>query len=147
MNGTRLVRDDEGARRIIEGLGFFIPPLFEVKRLGMTVTAKSMFVGWRVVDPDGRAHGAVVLSASSDGEDYELIADGGWNVNGARKLFRMIFDDMGQSRVSARCRASNARNIKVLKLFGFVEEGRKRLPDGDIVTFGMLKSECRLLKG
>jgi RimJ/RimL family protein N-acetyltransferase len=53
---------------------------------------------------------------------------------------------LGHERLSARCHASNARNIRVLQRMGFKVEGIKRCPSGNIVMLGMLKSECRLLK-
>jgi predicted site-specific integrase-resolvase len=105
-----------------------------------------MVMGWRIVEVDGEVERGFVLAIPSiDGQDIEIISDGGWCVNGARKLFAILFGEMRQIRVSARCDARSDRNMRVLRAMGFVEEGRKRLSDRTEVLFGMFASECRIL--
>lgn len=140
---TTLVRDDAGAFEIAQQRGVFVPPMFEEIRTTTGTEFRRMAMGWRVVDATNVDRGYVILFASADGEDWEIMADGGWCLSGARALFRFIFSQ--QARVSARCKAMNERNIRLLQRMGFVIEGRKRLDDGDIINFGMLRDECRLL--
>ncbi len=57
----------------------------------------------------GKVRGFVLIVPSSDLKDYEIIADGGWCVGAARKLFGILFDDLKMPRVSARCDARHHR--------------------------------------
>lgn len=145
MSAPRMIRDDVGAARIAAARGVVIPPIYEEIRDETGLHLRKQFCGWRVTDGE-HDHGYVILFSSADGEDFEIMADGGWTLREARALFLMIFEQMGQDRVSARCKADNTKNIRVLKAMGFVEEGRKRLSDGDVVLLGMLARECRFLK-
>lgn len=147
MSPPRMIRDDEGAAAVAASRGVVIPPVFEESRSALGTHYRRMMMGWRVADEAGANHGYVVLFASVDGEDWEIMADGGWTLREARGLFRFIFDQCKQIRVSARCKAANARNLRALQRMGFCVEGRKRLPDGDILNLGMLREECRFLKG
>ena len=130
MITTFPVRNDSAARKWLEGQGLVIP---------------SPFLGWLCMDRGQTVRGAVGLYSSQDGEDCEMAIIGGWSLNGARKLFREIFGPLGHDRISARCLASNARNIRTLERIGFRIEGRKRLRDGDHILLGMFREECRLL--
>lgn len=145
MKRTFLVRDDAAAIAMAQRAGLVVPPIFEKIETPLGVSFRLCAIGWRVSN-GAQDVGFVVIFSSVDGEDYEIMADGGWSIQPMRELFRMIFEDMGQVRVSARCKADNTRNIRALHAMGFVEEGRKRLPDGDVITFGMIRKECRLLK-
>ncbi len=140
---TVLVRDDAGSFEIARQRGVVVPPIFEEIRTATGTEFRRMAMGWLVVAPDHMPRGYVILFASADGEDWEIMADGGWCLSGARELFRLVFAQ--QARVSARCKAINKRNIRVLQRMGFVIEGRKRLDGGDIINFGMFRDECRLL--
>lgn len=147
LAATRMVRDDEAAKTIVEANGIYIPPMYEIIASKTGVNFRQMFMGWVIAEKEtNNAKGAIVLFSSSDGEDYEIMSFGGWNLPGARNLFKIIFDDMRQSRVTARCKAANEKNIRILAMFGFKPEGRKRLPDGDVIMFGMQRSECKLLE-
>lgn len=130
MIATHPVRDDAAARAHLEHSGLSVP---------------SPFAGWLCMDRTGAVRGAVGLFSSQDGEDCEMAIVGGWSLNGARALFRQVFGVLGHDRISARCLASNVRNIRVLERIGFCIEGRKRLRDGDHILFGMFREECRLL--
>lgn len=143
---VELVRDDEGGIALAERSGWIAPPMFERIDGKMGVHFRRMVMGWVVFDHGKNLPvGWVMLAPSWDLQDYELSADGGWKVNGARKLFRWLFEDMKQTRVSARCRPDNARHVRVLKRFGFVEEGRRVLPDHEQILFRMTREECRLI--
>lgn len=141
-----LVRDDVRAVKMADDLNLAVPPLYEVIADGVQTTFRRMVMGYLIVTrDDATPRGFVLLVPSSDMQDCEIISHGGWQLHGAKTLFRMIFGEMKQPRVSARCLASNKKNIRALKMFGFVEEGRKRCPDGEHILFGMLREECRLL--
>lgn len=130
MRITVPVRDDHAARLVLEGHGLAV---------------HEPFAGWLCVDRTGMARGACGIFSSQDGEDVEMVMHGGWSLSGARALFREVFGRLGHERISARCLASNIRNIRVLERIGFRQEGRKRLRDGDHIHFGMFREECRLL--
>lgn len=148
MIATELVRDDAGALAMARAKGLTIPPMFERIDGPLGTQFRVMAMGFRIVaTKDGADRGFVVIVPSSDMNDYEIISEGGWCVPGARKLFAILFGDMKLPRVSARCDARNHRNIRVLRMMGFEIEGRRRLTDRTDVMFGMLASECRLLKG
>lgn len=141
---TRLVRNDAEALALVKASGAAAPSVFvEDERGGLTRAVS----GYVVQDERGEARGYLLLASSDDGEDYEIHANGGWCLSGARDFFRWLFGEAGQVRVSARCKAVNERNIRVLQRMGFKQEGRKRLPDGDVIFFGMFREECRFLKG
>jgi RimJ/RimL family protein N-acetyltransferase len=144
MIATRLIRNDEAAFILAKARGMVVPPIFEEVRTEAGTEFRRMAMGWIIASRDGGPRGFVILFASPDGEDWEVMAHGGWSVWAARDLFRFVFDQ-GQTRVSARCKAANARAIQVFQRFGFRIEGRKRLPDGDVINLGMLREECRLL--
>lgn len=142
-----MVRDDEGAMMLAASRGVVVPPIFEEIRKPSGTEFRRMAMGWRVADPEtGESRGYVILFASHDGEDWEIMADGGWTLREARALFRFIFDISEQPRVSARCRAVNFKNLAALQRMGFRIEGRKRLADGDVILLGMLRGECRFLR-
>lgn len=143
---TQMIRDDHGAKELATLRGVVVPPLYEIIASPCGVEARQMFMGWRVVSKQADCLcGYVLLVSSADGEDWEIMAEGGWAPDVAGELFRFIFVESAQSRVSARCKADNRRNIAVLKRMGFREEGRKRLSDGDVILLGMLRDECRML--
>lgn len=143
---TTMIRDDAGAKALASARGVVVPPLYELIPSPLGMEARQMFMGWRVASVSkGADLGFVILFASVDGEDWEIMAEGGWGADVAARLFRFIFVAKGHARVSARCKATNARNVRALKRIGFVEEGRKRLPEGDVILFGMTRDECRLL--
>jgi hypothetical protein len=147
-----IVRDDYRAKTYLLSKGIHIPPVYEVSSDATAIMMRQCYMGWVVVPRDAEEKdripcGAVVLSSSADGEDWEMIAEGGWYATGAKQMFSYIFNDRKQERVSARCKASNKRNIKVLERFGFVQEGVKRLSGGDVILFGMTKNECKMLGG
>lgn len=142
---TILHRDDNAALTMARAMGKALPPVFEEIRDETGTHLRRAACGYLVKTESGEARGYVLIAASDDGEDWEIHAEGGWCISGARSLFRDIFST--QARISARCRADNTRNIRVLERMGFKQEGRKRLTGGDVIFFGMLREECRFLKG
>lgn len=104
-------------------------------------------VGWAVIDCNTLNQcGSVVLFPSVDGEDVEMIADGGWTAPSARNIFDAVFCRFDHPRLTARCPVASTKNIRILQRMGFRIEGIKRCSSGNVVMLGMLKSECRLLK-
>jgi hypothetical protein len=133
---TRIIENTAGSAAFLAARGQHVP----------TVNGLPNF-GWTVHEPDiATPRGAVMLFPSVDGEDVEMLADGGWTAPSARRVFDGVFNRFGHDRLTARCPAKSAKNIRVLQRMGFKIEGIKRCPGGDIVLLGMLKSECRLLK-
>jgi hypothetical protein len=145
MNSSRLVRDDFGAKKILQSCGLVVPPIYEVINDAAKTEFRQCFVGWRVVDTNGKDRGAAILFSSVDGEDYEILADGGWTLDEIGKFLELIFINMNQYRVTARCKATSSKEIRFMQAIGFKIEGVKRLEAGNIILFGMLKSECKLL--
>lgn len=144
MSGI-MIRDDARALELAAARGVVVPPMFEEVREATGTTFRRMFMGWRVSEGE-KDRGYVILIPSVDGEDWEIMADGGWSIREARRLFRWIFGEAGMKRVSARCKSTNLKNIRVLESMGFVREGLKRLSDCDVISFGMFREECRFLK-
>lgn len=133
---TRIIENTRGATDFLTARGMYVP----------TVDSLPNF-GWTVHKAESRSPcGAVMIFPSTDGEDVEMMADGGWTVPSAKRVFDAVFNRFRHDRLTARCMASNARNVRVLQKMGFKIEGIKRCQDGGIVLFGMLKSECRLLR-
>lgn len=137
MIATRIHENMEAARAFLAKRGIHVPTVDGLPN-----------VGWSVIDCQTLNQcGAVVLFPSVDGEDVEMLADGGWTVPSASRVMSEVFGRFGHNRLSARCPAASRKNIRVLQRIGFRIEGIKRCAGGDIVMLGMLKSECRLLKG
>jgi RimJ/RimL family protein N-acetyltransferase len=131
----QISQEDDTARIIAERSGLaVIPP----------------FAGLVVRNERGDAHGAVILS-HFDGEDCEIQCVGHdyWTAGTVRKVFRYALDALNCKRVSARTVASNERCIAAMEAIGFRREGvkRKAHEGEDVVMFGMLREECRLLAG
>lgn len=128
-----LEQDDLTARVILEAEGLAVVP---------------PFVGLVVRDGSGAARGAAAVS-HFDGEDCEVQCSGHayWTPGTVRAVFRYAFDGLSARRVSSRCLASNARCIAAMEAIGFRREGvkRKAHEGEDVVMFGMLRDECRLL--
>lgn len=144
---TILTRNDNAALALAKSKGKAVPPVFEEIRDEAGTHFRRAVCGYLVTSEQAEVRGYVLIAASDDGEDWEIHAEGGWCVSAMRELFRMIFIDGQQLRVSARCKASNTRNIRALERMGFKQEGRKRLDGDDTIQFGMLRKECRFLKG
>lgn len=66
-----------------------------------------------------------------------------------RAAFHVPFMQWGLCRVTGLVREDNRRALAFDKRLGFIEEGRIRKAFGDCdgILLGMLKEECRFLKG
>jgi len=66
-----------------------------------------------------------------------------------REAFKYPFETLKLRRVTFAAAASNEKSIKLQKLLGAKHEGTIRQfdEDGDMVIHGMLKEECRWIKG
>jgi hypothetical protein len=131
---TRIERNDAAAIAHLEARGQHCPVVNGIAN-----------AGWLVMDR-GDVRGAVALIPSLDGEDVEMLADGGWTVPSAKQIMDIVFNEFAHDRLSARCPSTSRKNIRVLERMGFKVEGIKRCAGGDIVQLGMLRNECRLLK-
>lgn len=66
-----------------------------------------------------------------------------------RAFFKYPFIDLSVKRVQAQCSASAGGTMAFLKRLGFKPEGYHRCAGhdgGDIVSFGMLKNECKWIE-
>lgn len=133
---TCIIENTRGATDFLMARGLYVPTVDGLPNFGWTVHRH------RSSPPCG----AVVLFPSPDGEDVEMIADGGWTVPSAKRVFDGVFTRFQHDRLTARCPISSRKNIRVLQRMGFKVEGVKRCKDGDIALLGMLKNECRLLR-
>ncbi|MGE0522849.1 MAG: hypothetical protein AB7O60_07395 [Variibacter sp.] len=107
----------------------------------------------RLFTHDFSHHALVVLHNQSE-HDAELLvfASPGvrWTLTTARGLARWMFLQQGLQRVTLRLRASDATARDYALRLGFRHEGiiRAAFKDGeDCSLWGMLRRECRLLKG
>jgi RimJ/RimL family protein N-acetyltransferase len=64
-----------------------------------------------------------------------------------RAVFRYPFVQLGVARITSEIDADNARSIRLAEHSGFKVEGRKRegVANGDVLYYGMLRSECRYI--
>lgn len=130
----RLVQNDERARRRLEAEGLAVVPPFS----GLLVM-------------DGEVERGAVVVSHFDGEDCEIqcCGSGYWSAGTVREVFRYAFDALKCRRVSARALSDNSRCLAAMKAIGFRQEGvKRRAVDGkDVIMFGMLRDECRVLAG
>lgn len=109
---------------------------------------------------DGSPYWVVVLYDFREGHD--CMIDLFLNIKGMftnslhHKIGRVIanyaFEQAGLKKINSCVRASNKRAMRINKLFGFKEEGIIRLgylppTVEDKYVFGMLRSDCKWLKG
>jgi RimJ/RimL family protein N-acetyltransferase len=64
-------------------------------------------------------------------------------------LFAYPFNQIGANRILVQCSEANDKAMKMNKQLGFVQEGRLRqlYPPHDAILWGMLRTECKWLKG
>lgn len=130
----RVVQNDVLAGQIVQkaGLGLYPP-----------------YAGL-LVQSEAGVHGAVVIS-HFDGRNAEITTAGQdyWTAGTVREVLRYVFDALACERLSASCERGNKRCIAALKAVGFKREGCRRASDKkrDLILFGMLRAECRWLKG
>lgn len=104
------------------------------------------------IERDGALAAAAVFDTFSRTSCFlHLVSDGSkqfLNRQFIVHVFAYPFIQCGYRRVSAMVAESNEKSLRLVKHFGFVEEGRLRqdTDDGsDLMVFGMLRSECRWL--
>jgi RimJ/RimL family protein N-acetyltransferase len=122
----------------------------------------SQWAGMPIVNPlsqvpllttDGGKFGLVVLHNATANGDAEMVAAGSpriWNRTVIRALARWIFLQNELRRVTVRVRGSQLKTREYAVRLGFKFEGVQRRyfsDDEDAYCFGMLRRECRWLKG
>ena len=97
---------------------------------------------------------AVVIYERTNGVDcmMHIASDGSsqWLTRlFLRAAFYVPFVQWGQRRVTGIVRADNAKALAFDKKLGFVQEGilRHGFKDCDAILLGMLKEECRFIRG
>jgi RimJ/RimL family protein N-acetyltransferase len=102
---------------------------------------------------DGRLTGGIVYH-NWRGRDIEVSAAferADWaRPSVLRALFAYPFDQLGCARMTALTGRANGRARRFLEGVGFVREGVARqalADDHDMMIYGMLRRECRFLKG
>lgn len=66
------------------------------------------------------------------------------------QLFYYPFGQLGCTRITTLVAVSNMRSARFCKGLGFTQEGRLRkaaADGGDTLVFGMLRDECRFIRG
>lgn len=108
-----------------------------------------------VADPDAQFFGrwdghllGVVAVWNFDGTGCEAgwFGEPGWLSRSLlRAVFGYVFGQVGCERITGRIDDTNTVAVEQSKRLGFVLEGtlRNAHPSGDVLVFGMLKSECR----
>lgn len=103
-----------------------------------------------VIESDGLVIGAAIFN-NWTGRDCEFngIGRGAFTLPVLRDLFRYVFQNLGCARVTARTRVSNLRARRGLEAIGFRIEGviRELHEDEDALMYGMLRRECRVVRG
>lgn len=141
---TRIITDQpwRGARwaRTIPGAGDFVFERFTALLLEKDLYLKAavFYTNWHP-----QAASIDLHIASAVGENWLTRPF-------LRAAFRYPFLELGCRRIGALVRADNARSLRFTQHIGFVMEGVHReaaAPGVDVISFGMLKSECRWLKG
>jgi RimJ/RimL family protein N-acetyltransferase len=96
---------------------------------------------------------AVTIFWNQRYDDVELAIAARSPKWGSRKyikaVFEYVFYQLGLARATALVDEDNQRSIKMLERLGFIREGviRKANKGKDVIIYGMLKEECRWIKG
>lgn len=105
------------------------------------------------VAPDGRIRGVVVYTGQTRWQvEMAMASDGSsrWiNRHFLRCAFAYPFEQLSVRRVVGRIKASNEAALTLDQHLGFRWEGELRagFGDEDCILMGMLREECRWLKG
>ena len=115
-------------------------------------TLPAEYVALACVSDKGR--GAVIYSEyRPDVPEIRLdcVGEGHWLTRaGLRVFFAYPFVELGCRRITVICARRNRKARRFVEHVGFVHEGtcRQAMPNGDnAVIYGMLRRECRWLKG
>jgi RimJ/RimL family protein N-acetyltransferase len=131
----RVVDDTEGARHYLSQCGYVLVPPYR---------------GVSIVDDDNVIHGAVGIDFY-DGCDCHVSAYGNnyWTKSVLQSVFGWIFNQLGCDRATFKTLAQNAHTVRALEFLGAKHEGTKRrsVHGQDELLYGMLRDECRFIKG
>lgn len=103
-----------------------------------------------LADDTGRIRGAVVLTGFTGAEiELSVYGRGCWTRRVIRAVFDALFNTMLCARVTVHVRASNREAEDLASRLGFKREGivRRKYGNEDGILMGMLREECRWLKG
>jgi len=119
------------------------------KRIGIDKFGPSKAIG---VQNDGEIICAAVYHDWREGQIEASIAATSrrWACRSVlHALFAYPFNQIGANRILVQCSEANDKAMKMNKQLGFTQEGRLRqlYPPHDAILWGMLRSECKWLKG
>ena len=134
--------------RIIFGADDYLKS-WAAKRIGINQFGPSVAIG---VQRDDQIICATIYHDLRDGQIEASIAASSrrWASRSVlHTLFAYPFKQVGAHRLLVQCSEANDKAMKMNKQLGFVQEGRLRqlYPPQDAILWGMLKSECKWLKG
>lgn len=118
------------------------------ERLGVTFRRDAYTIG---LERDGRLCAVVVYDTFGPADCCMHIASDGSGKWMTKDLlvsaFAYPFIQLGLRRVTAMVPANNEQAIRFDEHLGFVREGYhpNALPDGDVVSLGMLRETCRFI--
>jgi len=118
------------------------------ERIGVRFRSDAYTIG---LERDGNIVAVVVYDAFSEADCCIHIASDGtkrWmNKDLLVAAFSYPFIQLGLRRVTGMVPANNAEALAFDENLGFVREGchPHALPDGDLISLGMLRSSCRFI--
>lgn len=131
----RIVPDPEGAEHYLKLCGYILVPPFQ---------------GITIVDDDEVVRGAIGID-KFDGCDCHVSAygNGYWSKGILHGFFHWVFAQLNCSRASFQTLSQNQHTVRALEFLGAKYEGTKRsaVNGQDVLLYGMLRDECRFLKG
>ena len=126
-----VIRNDFMALDYLARLGI-LPNRHEA--MGAIFVRENTIIGAAAIDEIRERHDALMHVAGS-----------GWTRRTLRIFFGWYFG-LGFKRATAEIASDNAASIRLAEGIGFVREGVRRCGDksgGDLVSFGLLRNECR----
>jgi hypothetical protein len=116
------------------------------KKMGARVIEPFYALG--VEDEFGDPRGAFIWSEfTRHNVELTVYAPGALKRHIVRGVFKYAFNELGVTRITVRCPASNKDLNKLQEHLGFKFEGimRRFYGDDDAFIYGMLRCECRFL--
>jgi RimJ/RimL family protein N-acetyltransferase len=108
------------------------------------------FEAWGITDRLGRLTGAIILNDYAERNiELTFVGPGLLKAGVCRELAVYCFDTLKCNRVTVRTRSRNRFIRGLIKKMGARQEGvlRRWFTDDDAVIYGLLREECRYLKG
>ncbi len=108
------------------------------------------FEAWGITDRLGKLTGAIVLTDYSERNvELTFVGPGLLKPGVCRELATHCFDTLKCNRVTVRTRSQNRYIRGLIEKMGARQEGilRRYFNDDDAVIYGLLREECRYLKG